>query len=294
MDTVGFIGLGTMGKPMARNLIKAGYPLVVHNRSRQAVEELTKEGAQAATTPKEVAARSDVLITVLPDSPDVELVVAGKDGVFQGARRGMLLIDMSTISPVVARKLAGQATGLGIEMLDAPVSGGEVGAINATLSIMVGGSEQAFDRAQPLFQAMGKNIVRIGDAGAGQVTKAANQIVVALTIEAISEALVLATKAGVDPSKVRQALLGGFASSRVLDVHGQRILDRNFKPGFRINLHSKDLSIALATGKEYAVSLPVTAQVYQMMNALLAAGSGAMDHSAIVTLIEQLSKTEVK
>ncbi len=294
METIGFIGLGTMGKPMARHLMQAGYPLVVHNRSPQAVKELAGEGAQAANSPKEVAARSNVVITMLPDSPDVELVVAGDNGVLQGARPGMLLIDMSTISPVVARKLAQQAETHGIDMLDAPVSGGEVGAINATLSIMVGGKEQAFDRALPLFQAMGKNIVRIGEAGAGQVTKAANQIVVALTIEAISEALVMATKAGVDPTKVRQALLGGFASSRVLDVHGQRILDRNFKPGFRINLHHKDLSIALATGKEYSVSLPVTAQVYQMMNALLASGLGGMDHSALVTLIEELARTEVK
>ncbi len=294
METVGFIGLGTMGKPMARHLMQAGYPLVVHNRSPQAVKELVGEGAQAANSPQDVAARSDVVITMLPDSPDVELVVAGDNGILQGARRGMLLVDMSTISPVVARKLAQQAETYGIDMLDAPVSGGEVGAINATLSIMVGGKEQAFDRALPLFQAMGKNIVRIGDAGAGQVTKAANQIVVALTIEAISEALVLATKAGVDAAKVRQALLGGFASSRVLDVHGQRILDRNFKPGFRINLHHKDLSIALATGKEYAVSLPVTAQVYQMMNALLASGLGGMDHSGLVTLLEELARTEVK
>ncbi len=294
METVGFIGLGTMGKPMARNLMKAGYPLVVHNRSAQAVKELVGEGAQAANSAKEVAARSDIVVTMLPDSPDVELVVAGDQSVLQGARRGTLLVDMSTISPVVARKLAQQAEAQGVDMLDAPVSGGEVGAINATLSIMVGGKQQAFDRALPLFQAMGKNIVLIGEAGAGQVTKAANQIVVGLTIEAISEALVMATKAGVDPAKVRQALLGGFASSRVLDVHGQRILDRNFKPGFRINLHYKDLSIALATGKEYSVPLPVTAQVQQMMNALLASGLGGMDHSALVTLLEELARAEVK
>ncbi len=294
METVGFIGLGTMGKPMARHLMQAGYSLVLHNRSPQAVKELVGEGALAANSAKEVAARSDTVVTMLPDSPDVEVVVAGDNGVLQGAHRGMLLIDMSTISPVVARKLSQQAEAQGIDMLDAPVSGGEVGAINATLSIMVGGKEPAFARALPILQALGKNIVHIGEAGAGQVTKAANQIVVALTIEAISEALVMATKAGVDAAKVRQALLGGFASSRVLDVHGQRILDRNFKPGFRINLHHKDLSIALATGKEYAVPLPVTAQVYQMMSALLASGLGGMDHSGLVTLLEELARTEVK
>lgn len=290
MERVGFIGLGTMGKPMARNLIKAGYSLTVHNRSRGAVEELGKVGAQAATSPKEVAANSDVIITVLPDSPDVEGVVTGEQGIFEGARPGMLLIDMSTISPVVARHLAGDAQTRGVEMLDAPVSGGEVGAINGTLSIMVGGKKDAFDRALPLFQAMGKNIVHIGEAGAGQVTKAANQVVVALTIEAISEALVLAEQAGVDPAKVRQALLGGFAQSRILDVHGQRILDRNFKPGFRTNLHIKDLGIALATGKEYKVPLPATAHVHQMMNALLASGKGDLDHSVLFTLIEELAK----
>lgn len=290
MERVGFIGLGTMGKPMARNLIRAGYPLTVHNRSRGAVEELAKEGAQTATSPKEVAASSDIIITVLPDSPDVEVVVTGEQGIFEGARPGMLVIDMSTISPVVARRLAGDAQTRGVDMLDAPVSGGEVGAINGNLSIMVGGKKEAFDRALPLFQAMGKNIVHIGEAGAGQVTKAANQIVVALTIEAVSEALVLAAQAGVDPAKVRQALLGGFAQSRILDVHGQRILDRNFKPGFRTNLHFKDLGIALATGKEYKVPLPATAHVHQMMNALLASGKGDLDHSVLFTLIEELAK----
>jgi 2-hydroxy-3-oxopropionate reductase len=196
---------------------------------------------------------------------------------------------LSTISPVVARSLAQQAKTRGLEMLDAPVSGGQVGAINGTLSIMVGGQEEAFQRAMPLFRAMGQNIVRIGEAGAGQVAKAANQVVVALTIEAISEALLLAAKAGVDPHKVREALLGGFAQSRVLDVHGQRMLDRNFKPGFRTNLHFKDLGIALAAGKEYGVPLPLTAQVYQMMNALLAAGKGSLDHSSLLTILEELA-----
>jgi 2-hydroxy-3-oxopropionate reductase len=278
-----------MGKPMARNLLKAGYPLIVGNRSQAAVKELVAEGARNITTAREIAAQSDVVITMLPDSPDVELVVAGADGVFAGARSGLLLIDMSTISPVVARKLAADALGRGITMLDAPVSGGEAGAINAALSIMVGGTADGVARAMPVFQALGKNIVHIGEAGAGQVAKAANQVIVGLTIAAVGEALTLAANAGVDPAKVRQALLGGFAQSRILDVHGQRILDRNFKPGFRIRLHEKDLSIALATGKEYGVPLLLTAIIDQYMNSLKASGQGDLDHSGLVTLIEQMS-----
>lgn len=293
MERIGFIGLGTMGKPMARNLMRAGFPLVVHNRSRAAVDELAKEGALAASSPTEVAAQSSTVITMLPDSPDVELVMLGEDGILRGARDGMLLIDMSTISPVIARQLAKRAEQQRIEMLDAPVSGGEIGAIDGTLSIMVGGSDQAFTRALPLFQAMGKNIVHIGAAGAGQVTKAANQIVVALAIAAVGEALVLATKAGVDPAKVRQALLGGFAQSRVLDLHGQRILERNFKPGFRTSLHHKDLKIALEAAKEYAVPLPLTAQVQQLMSALLASQQGNLDHSSLVTVLEDLANTRI-
>lgn len=291
METIGFIGLGTMGKPMAHNLMKAGYALVVNTRTRAKADELLNDGAQWAENGKEVARKSDVVITMLPDSPDVETVVAGKDGVLEGARGGMLIVDMSTISPVSARILAGVAEARGVEMLDAPVSGGEIGAINATLSIMVGGKESAFNRALPIFQALGnaERIVLIGEAGAGQVAKAANQIIVALTIEAVSEALVLAKKAGVDPAKVRQALLGGFAQSRILDVHGQRILDRNFKPGFRMALHRKDLDIALATGKEYGVPLPNTAKVREMMDALIAAGHGDLDHSSLVTAIEGMA-----
>ncbi|TMC60450.1 MAG: 2-hydroxy-3-oxopropionate reductase [Chloroflexi bacterium] len=289
LPTVGFIGLGIMGKPMARNLMKAGYPLVVHNRSQGAVAELSKEGASAAGSPQEVAAHSEVVILMLPDSPDVELVMTGERGVFAGIRRGGLIIDMSTILPVVARRLAKEAEAKAVDMLDAPVSGGEAGAINATLSIMVGGSEDAFKRALPIFQALGKNIVHIGDAGAGQVTKAANQVVVGLTIAAVSEALVLAAKAGVDPAKVRQALLGGFAQSKILDAHGQKMLDRNFKPGFRIRLHEKDLSIALATGKEYGVPLLLTGVVDQMMNSMKANGNGELDHAGLVTLVEQMA-----
>jgi 2-hydroxy-3-oxopropionate reductase len=291
--TIGFIGLGIMGKPMARNLIKAGYPLVVHNRSCAAVDELSKEGAQPAANSREVAAASEIVITMLPDSPDVELVYAGENGVFAGAKAGILLIDMSSISPIVARKLAADAQKRGMDMLDAPVSGGEAGAISATLSIMIGGKPLAVERAMPIFQALGKNIVHVGDVGAGQVTKAANQMVVGTTIAIVSEALVLAAKAGVDPSKVRQALLGGFAQSKILEAHGQRMLDRNFKPGFRIRLHEKDMKIALATGSEYGVPLMVTSQVAQMMTAMKSMGNGDLDHSGLVKFVEELAKTEL-
>jgi 2-hydroxy-3-oxopropionate reductase len=291
--TIGFIGLGIMGKPMARNLLKAGYSLVVRNRSRTAVDELSKEGAQAAGSSKEVAERTDVLITMLPDSPDVELVYAGEQGIFAGAKPGMQLIDMSSISPVVARKLAGEAEKRGLDMIDAPVSGGEAGAISATLSIMIGGKANAVERAMPIFQVLGKNIVHIGDPGAGQVTKAANQMVVGTTIAIVSEALVLAAKAGVDPAKVRQALLGGFAQSKILEAHGQKMLERNFKPGFRIRLHEKDMKIALATGSEYGVPLMVTSQVAQMMTAMKSMGNGDLDHSGLVRFVEELAKTEL-
>jgi 2-hydroxy-3-oxopropionate reductase len=290
---IGFIGLGIMGKPMARNLLKAGYALVVHNRSRAAVDELGKEGAQPAANSQEVAARSEVVITMLPDSPDVELVYAGENGVFAGVKHGMLLIDMSSISPVVARKLAREAEKRGLDMVDAPVSGGEAGAIGATLSIMIGGKASAVERAMPIFQALGKNIVHVGDAGAGQVTKAANQMVVGTTIAIVGEALVLSAKAGVDPAKVRQALLGGFAQSKILEAHGQKMLERNFKPGFRIRLHEKDMKIALAAGSEYGVPLLVTGIVAQMMTAMKSMGSGDLDHSGLVRLVEELAKKEL-
>ena len=291
---IGFIGLGIMGKPMARNLLKAGYTLVVHNRSRGAVEELSKEGAQTAATAKEVAERTEILITMLPDSPDVELVYSAETGVFAGANRGMLLIDMSSISPIVSRKLAQEAEKRGMDMLDAPVSGGEAGAINATLSIMIGGKVAAVERAMPVFQVLGKNIVHVGDAGAGQVTKAANQMVVGTTIAIVGEALVLSAKAGVDPAKVRQALLGGFAQSKILEAHGQKMLERNFKPGFRIRLHEKDMKIALATGLEYGVPLMVTSQVAQMMTAMRSMGNGDLDHAGLIKLVEQMSNTELR
>jgi|SRR5690242_6761846 2-hydroxy-3-oxopropionate reductase len=293
MSVIGFIGLGIMGKPMARNLLKAGHSLIVHNRSRGAVDELAKEGAAPATNSAEVGARSEVIITMLPDSPDVELVYAGEQGVFSGIKAGTLLIDMSSISPVVARRLAVEAEKRACDMIDAPVSGGEAGAIGATLSIMIGGKAAAVQRAMPLFQALGKNIVHVGEAGAGQVTKAANQIVVGTTIAIVGEALVLAKKAGVDPAKVRQALLGGFAQSKILEAHGQKMLDRNFKPGFRIRLHEKDMKIALATGSEYGVPLMVTGVVAQMMTAMKGMGNGDLDHAGLVRLIEELAKAEV-
>jgi 2-hydroxy-3-oxopropionate reductase len=273
--------------------MKAGYPLVVHNRSRSAVDELANEGAKAAATPKEVAGTSAVLITMLPDSPDVELVYAGADGVFSGVKPGTLLIDMSSISPVVARKLSAEAEKHGCNMLDAPVSGGEAGAIGATLSIMIGGKTSAVAAAMPIFQTLGKNIVHVGEAGAGQLTKAANQMVVGTTIAIVSEALVLAAKAGVDPAKVRQALLGGFAQSKILEAHGQKMLDRNFKPGFRIRLHEKDLKIALATGSEYGVPLMVTGVVGQMMTAMKGMGNGDLDHAGLIKLVETLAQKEI-
>jgi 2-hydroxy-3-oxopropionate reductase len=290
---LGFIGAGIMGKPMARNLIKAGYPLIVHNRSRAAVDELSREGAQRAANSNEVAARADIIITMLPDSPDVDLVYTGANGILSGVKSGTLLIDMSTISPAVARKLAGEAKKLGCDMLDAPVSGGEAGAISASLSIMIGGEAAAVERAMPIFESLGKNIVHVGAAGAGQVTKAANQMVVGTTIAIVGEALVLAAKAGVDPAKVRQALLGGFAQSKILEAHGQKMLDRNFKPGFRIRLHEKDMKIALAAGFEYGVPLMVTGQVAQMMNAMKSMGQGDLDHSGLVKLIEDMANVEL-
>jgi 2-hydroxy-3-oxopropionate reductase len=230
---------------------------------------------------------------MLPDSPDVEIVYGGENGVFSGSKPGILFIDMSSISPVVARKLAAEAQQRGCDMLDAPVSGGEAGAIGASLSIMIGGKAAAVDRAMPIFQALGKNIVHVGEAGAGQVTKAANQMVVGTTIAIVAEALVLAAKAGVDPGKVRQALLGGFAQSKILEAHGQKMLERNFKPGFRIRLHEKDMKIALATGSEYGVPLMVTGVVGQMMTAMKGMGNADLDHAGLVRFVEELAKAEL-
>ncbi len=289
MDTVGFIGLGRMGKPMARNLLAAGRRLVVHNRSREAVDELVAAGATAAASPREVAAAAGVVITMLPDSPDVEAVLRGPDGVFAGAARGALLIDMSTISPVVARRLAQEARAIGCEMLDAPVSGGTAGARVASLSIMVGGSDAALARARPILEVLGKTVTHVGGPGAGQVCKACNQVVVALTIEAVGEALVLARKAGVDPAKVREALLGGFAQSRVLDVHGRRALERNFTAGFKARLQLKDLAIALEAGREYGAAMPATAVVADLYKSVCAAGDAEADHSVLMAYVARLA-----
>jgi 2-hydroxy-3-oxopropionate reductase len=289
MDRIGFVGVGIMGKPMARNLMKAGYSLTIYDLNPAPVKELAAEGATAVSSSKEAAERSDTVITMLPDSPDVEQAVLGPAGVAEGVRGGMLFVDMSSIAPATTRRVHDLLKQKGVESLDAPVSGGEVGAVEGTLSIMVGGKEEAFQRALPLFQVMGKNIVHIGGPSAGQVTKACNQIVVALTIQAVAEALTLAKKAGVDPVKVREALLGGFCQSRILDLHGQRILDGNFKPGFKIKLHRKDLAVALQTGRELAIPLFLTSQAAELMNALIARGHGDLDHSALALLVEELS-----
>ncbi len=292
MERIGFIGLGIMGKPMVRNLLKADYRVTVHDINRAAVDELAGEGAQPASSSKEATEASDLIISMLPDSPDVEKAVMGASGVLEGIRQGMLYIDMSTIAPSTSRKVYQLMKEKGVESLDAPVSGGEVGAKEATLSIMVGGTDEAFRRALPVFQKMGKNIVHMGEPGAGQVTKACNQIVVGVTMQAVAEALTLARKAGVDPVKVREALLGGFAQSRILDLHGKRMLDRNYQPGFKIKLHRKDLNIALQTGRELSVPLFTTSQVAELMNSLLAEGKGELDHSALGWLAERLSGGE--
>jgi 2-hydroxy-3-oxopropionate reductase len=287
---VGFIGLGIMGKPMARNLMEAGYGLVVYNRSWGAVEELAGNGAETAGSPKEVAEVCNTVITMLPDSPQVEEVVTGENGVLEGVTEGTLLVDMSTISPVATEKVAQKAREMGASMLDAPVSGGETGAEAGTLSIMVGGSQEDFERAKPLFDVMGKTIVHVGESGTGQVVKACNQIVVALTIEAVSEALVLGSKAGASPAKVIQVLSGGLAGNKVMEAKSENFLKHEFNPGFRLELHRKDLGIALAAGKEYGVPLPVTAIVDQVLEALVAKGSGGEDHSAMLVFIEDLAQ----
>lgn len=288
MQQIGFIGLGLMGKPMARNLLKAGYSLTVFNRSRGAMEELAADGAVLAESPAQVAQQTDVVLTCLPDSPDVETVVLGENGILAGSRHGMLYIDHSTIAPATARRIYDSLQSRGVEALDAPVSGGDIGAQQGSLSIMVGGDEAAFQRSLPILQAMGKNIVHVGAAGAGQVTKACNQIVVAMAVQAVAEALTLAQKSGVDPAKVRAALLGGFAQSRVLEVHGQRMLDHTFQPGFTLDLHRKDMNIVLQTAKELNLPLLGAAQVTELMNAMLAQGKGNLDNSALITLYEML------
>lgn len=293
-EKIGFIGLGIMGKPMAHNLLEAGYELVVHNRSREPVDELASEGAEGARSPREVAEKSDIIITMVPNSPQVREVVAEENGVLEGIREGSLLIDMSTISPVVTEELAQAVRDKGASMLDGPVSGGDVGAQEGTLSIMVGGDEEDFERAKPLFDVMGGTVNHVGPIGAGQVTKAANQIVVALTIEAVSEALVLGSRGGVAPEKILDVLSGGLAGNKVMEAKREKFLSHEFSPGFRSELHHKDLGIALAAGREYGVALPVTAIVDQMLLTMKKKGWGGEDHSALLRVIEDLSQEEAK
>jgi 2-hydroxy-3-oxopropionate reductase len=280
-ERIGFIGLGIMGRPMARNLLAAGFPLTVHSRSRGPVDELIEAGAAGADDAASVAAVSDVTITMLPDTADVEQVITGAGGVIEGARAGSLVIDMSSIDPEPTRALAAALASRDVGMLDAPVSGGERGAIDAALSIMVGGDGAAFARARPVFEALGANIVHVGPSGAGQVCKACNQLVVAATIEAVAEALLLAERSGVDASSVREALLGGFAGSKILEVHGQRMLDRTFDPGFRIRLHRKDARIVEAAAAETATPIPSFAVVTEQLQRAVEAGDGERDHSAL-------------
>jgi 2-hydroxy-3-oxopropionate reductase len=289
---VGFIGLGVMGRPMAANLLTAGHTLYVHSR-KGAPADLTDRGAIACANGEAVARQADVIITMVPDTPDVQSVLFGANGVTAGLSPGKLVIDMSSIAPLATRDFAARVETLGCDYLDAPVSGGEVGAKAATLTIMVGGPERAFELALPLFQAMGKNITLIGGHGAGQTAKIANQIIVALTIEAVGEALLFASKAGADPAKVRQALMGGFASSRILEVHGERMIKRNFAPGFRIELHQKDLNLALSGAQALGVSLPNTAGAQQLFNACIAKGGSNWDHSALVRALEISSNHEI-
>ena len=292
MANVGFIGLGIMGNPMALNLIKAGNTLWVHGRRPETMVPLTEAGATACASPAEVAKHADVTIVMVSDTPDVEQVIFGDGGVVHGAKPGAVVVDMSTVSPTATKAFAEELRQGGVEMLDAPVSGGEVGAINATLSIMVGGRPEVFERVRPLFEAMGKNIVRVGDNGAGQVAKACNQIVVAVTIQAVAEALTFARKNGVDAAKVREALMGGFAGSKILEVHGKRMLDHDFKPGFKTRLHQKDLNIVMQTARELGLALPGAAMVMQNINALMGTGDGEIDSAAVVKVVERMSGME--
>ena len=293
-EQVGFIGLGIMGKPMARNLVQAGYELTVYDIVGEAVEELATEGAKAAPSSQEVAAATDKVITMLPDSADSERAILGPGGVLEGARPGTIVIDMSSIAPSMSQKIATECAKKSVEFLDAPVSGGETGAINATLAIMVGGKQEVFGQCSDLLKILGSNVVLTGDVGAGNITKLANQIIVAANIEALSEALVLAQKAGVDPERVFNAIRGGLAGSAVMEAKAPMMLERNFRAGFRIRLHQKDLRNVLQTAQELNVPLPVTALVQQMLGSLVNDGDQESDHSAILHFLEKLAHVEVK
>jgi 2-hydroxy-3-oxopropionate reductase len=287
-ERIGFIGLGIMGRPMAGHLADAGYAVTVWNRTRSKMTPLVERGATPGESPKDVAARSDITITMVADTPDVLDVILGPEGVLHGVGRGSVVVDMSTISPVATREIAHQLRERGAEMLDAPVSGGEKGALDATLSIMVGGKPEVFERVLPVFQKMGKAIVHLGDIGAGQVTKACNQLVLSLTLLGVAEALTLARKAGVDPAKVRAALLGGFAQSRVLELHGQRMLDQNFEPGFRTRLYHKDMGIVMETGRSAGMPLAGGALAAQLYQVAMNQGLGEKDYSVLARVVAGL------
>lgn len=294
MGKIGFIGLGIMGKPMAENLIKAGYKLTVYDVRKEPVKEVVAAGAKEGTSSKDVAAQSEVVITMLPNSPDVKKAVLGEDGVLEGAQSGLILVDMSSIAPLVAKEVAAEAQKKGVEMLDAPVSGGEPKAIDGTLSIMVGGKKEVFEQVVDILKVMGASAVLVGDIGSGNMTKLANQIIVALNIAAMSEAMVLATKAGVDPERVYQAIRGGLAGSTVLDAKVPLALDGNFKPGFRIELHIKDLANALDTAHEVGVPVPLSSGVMEVMQALKVDGKAGDDHGGIIQFYEKLAKAQVR
>ena len=294
MKKIGFIGLGIMGKPMAKNLLKAGYELVVFDINQDAVKEVVAAGAKSAPTSKDVASQSEVVITMLPNSPHVKAAVLGENGVLEGAKPGMVLIDMSSIAPLASQEIAAAVAKKGVEMLDAPVSGGEPKAIDGSLSIMVGGKKELFDRSTELLSKMGKSVVLCGDVGAGNTTKLANQIIVALNIAAVSEAFVLATKAGVDPELVFNAIRGGLAGSTVMEAKAPMIMAGNFKPGFKIDLHIKDLANAIETGHDVGVPLPLTASVMEILQALKVDGKGQNDHSGIAMYYEKLAKVEAR
>ncbi|HVK56828.1 MAG TPA: 2-hydroxy-3-oxopropionate reductase [Burkholderiales bacterium] len=286
---VGFIGLGIMGRPQALNLIKGGYKLAVYARRAECMQPLKEAGAIVCESPTDVASKSDIIFVMVSDTPDVESVILGERGAIHGVKPGSIVVDMSTISPMATKVIAMDLAARGVEMLDAPVSGGEIGAINGTLTIMVGGKQEVFDKVKPLFECMGKTITLVGGNGAGQVAKACNQIVVALTIEGVAEALTFARCNGVDPAKVREALMGGFAGSKILEVHGKRILDNDFKPGFKVRLHQKDMKIVTQTAHDLGLALPGANMVAQHLNALMGSSDGDLDSSAIVKVIERMS-----
>ena len=291
---IGFIGLGIMGKPMADHLIDAGYELVVHNRNRDAVDELVGNGAAEAYSGKEVAEQSDIVITMLPDSPDVESVALGEGGIIEGAHEGLIFVDMSTIAPSVTTQVGEVLAEKGVQSLDAPVSGGDIGAQNATLSIMVGGDEDTFNAVKPLFDIMGQSAILCGPLGAGQTVKACNQILVAVTIAGVSEALTMGTKAGVDPIKIVQVLSGGLARCGVLENRGERMINGDFDPGFRIRLHYKDLNIIQKTSNDFGVPLPVTSEVFELFKTAMVKGRGELDHSGLLTVIEDMSNIQAR